>query len=142
MPSAVPAKTSARLTAQQVLALPGLLAVLGDEGAAPVDGDDQPALAQDFHRPADGLVAAAVVAGRSPQDRVLTVTLWVCEDWESFEATTSIDITSPARPWLGTVRLSDDAGLDWCCDWRAAFHGSPAALIDVIIPVLRRGGQH
>jgi hypothetical protein len=75
--------------------------------------------------------------GRSLQDQGLTVTLRVTEDCESFEATTDIDVTSPARPWLGTVTLSDDAALDWCCDWRAAFHGNPAALIDVIIPILR-----
>ena len=59
------------------------------------------------------------------------------KDWESFEATTDIDITSPARPWLGIVRLSDDAVLDWCCNWRSAFQGDPAALIDTITPVLR-----
>jgi hypothetical protein len=75
--------------------------------------------------------------GRLLQDQGLTVVLRVSEDLESFEATTDIDVTSPAHPWLGTVRLSDDAALDWCCDWRAAFHGNPAALIDVITPVLR-----
>jgi hypothetical protein len=75
--------------------------------------------------------------GRSLQDRGLTVVLRVSEDWESFEATTDIDITSPARPWLGTVRLSDDAALDWHCNWQAAFEGDPAALIGLIIPILR-----
>jgi hypothetical protein len=75
--------------------------------------------------------------GRSLQDQGLTVALRVSEDLESFEATTDIDITSPARPWLGTVRLSDDAALDWRLDWRAAFRGNPAGLIDVITPVLR-----
>jgi hypothetical protein len=75
--------------------------------------------------------------GRALQDQGLTVTLRVSEDLESFEATTDIDITSPTRPWLGTVTLSDDAALDWSCDLRAAFHSDPAALIDVIIPVLR-----
>jgi hypothetical protein len=77
--------------------------------------------------------------GRILQDRGLAVVLQVSEDWESFEATTDIDITSPARPWLGTVRLSDDAALEWRCDWRAAFQSNPAALIDVIIPILRAG---
>ena len=75
--------------------------------------------------------------GRSLQDRGLTVVLRVSEDLESFEATTDIDVTSPARPWLGTVTLSDDAALDWRCDLRAAFRGNPAALIDTITPVLR-----
>jgi hypothetical protein len=75
--------------------------------------------------------------GRSLQDRGLSVALRVSEDLESFEATTDIDITSPARPWLGTIRLSDDAALDWHCDWRAAFQGNPAAFIDVITPILR-----
>ena len=75
--------------------------------------------------------------GRMLQDRRLTVTLRVSEDWESFEATTEIDVTSPVRPWLGTVTLADDAALDWCCDWRAAFRGNAAALIDVINPILR-----
>jgi hypothetical protein len=45
--------------------------------------------------------------GRSLQDQGLTVTLKVSEDLESFEATTDIDVTSPARPWLGTIRLSE-----------------------------------
>jgi hypothetical protein len=75
--------------------------------------------------------------GRALQDQGLTVTLRVTEDWESFEATTDIDITSPARPWLGTVTLSDDATLDWHCNWRAAFRGNPAGLIDTITPILR-----
>ena len=77
--------------------------------------------------------------GRSLQDRGLTVVLRVSEDLESFEATTDIEVTSPARPWLGIVRLSDDAAVDWCCDLRAAFRGNAAALIDVIAPVLRTG---
>ena len=75
--------------------------------------------------------------GRSLQDRGLTVVLRVSEDLESFEATTDIEVTSPARPWLGTVTLSDDAALDWRCDLRAAFRDNPAALIDTITPVLR-----
>ena len=77
------------------------------------------------------------IVGRSLQDRGLTVTLHVEEDLESFEATTDIEITSPAQPWLGTVRLSDNGQLEWDCDYRAAFHGDPGALIDVIAPVLR-----
>jgi hypothetical protein len=75
--------------------------------------------------------------GRSLQDQGLNVTLRVSEDLESFEATTDIDITSPARPWLGTITLSDDAVLDWNCNWRTAFQGNPTTLIDVITPVLR-----
>jgi len=78
-------------------------------------------------------------AGRSLQDLGPTVILRVSEDLDSFEATTSIDITSPACPWLGTVTLSDDAALDWSCDLRAAFRGKAATLIDVIIPILRAG---
>ena len=75
--------------------------------------------------------------GRSVPDRGLTVTLKVSEDLESFEATTDIEVTSPAQPWLGTVRLSDNGHLEWDCDYRTAFHGDPGALIDVIAPVLR-----
>jgi hypothetical protein len=75
--------------------------------------------------------------GRALQDRGLSVALRVSEDLESFEATTDIDITSPIRPWLGTITLSDDAALDWHCDLRAAFQGNPATLIDLITPVLR-----
>ncbi len=41
--------------------------------------------------------------GRSLQDRGLTVVLKVSEDLESFEATTDIEVTSPNRPWRGTV---------------------------------------
>jgi len=77
------------------------------------------------------------IVGRCLQDRGLTVTLRVSEDLESFEATTDIEVTSPARPWLGTVRLSDNGHLEWDCDYRTAFHGDPGALIDVIAPVLR-----
>jgi hypothetical protein len=75
--------------------------------------------------------------GRALKDQGLTVTLRVSEDLESFEATTDIDITSPAYPRLGTVTLSDDAAVDWRCDWRAAFRGNAAGLIDVIAPILR-----
>jgi hypothetical protein len=64
------------------------------------------------------------------------VALHVSEDLESFEATTDIDVTSPARPWRGTVRLSDDAAVDWRCHWRTAFQ-DPAALVDTITPILR-----
>ena len=59
-----------------------------------------------------------------------------CEDLESFEATTDIEVTSPARPWLGTVQLADNGDLDWECDYRAAFHGDIAALADVIAAIL------
>ena len=75
--------------------------------------------------------------GRSVQDRGLTVTLQVGEDLESFEATTDIEVTSPARPWLGPVRLSDNGHIEWDCDYRTAFHGDIGALIDVIAPILR-----
>lgn len=75
--------------------------------------------------------------GRSLQDKGLNVTLRVSEDLDSFEATTDIDITSPAKPWLGTITVSDDAALDWHCDLHAAFGGSPAALIEAITPILR-----
>jgi hypothetical protein len=75
--------------------------------------------------------------GRSLQDQGLTVILRVSEDLESFEATTDIDITSPDRPCLGTITVSDDATLDWHLNWRAAFHDSPAVLIDTITPILR-----
>jgi hypothetical protein len=75
--------------------------------------------------------------GRAVQDPGLTVGRRGCEDWESFEATTDIEITSPARPWLGTVRLSDDAAVDWCLNWREAFRDNSAALIDIITPILR-----
>ena len=77
------------------------------------------------------------VVGRCLRDRGLTVALRVCEDLESLEATAEIQVTSPARPWLGTVQLADDGDLDWKCDYRAAFHGDVAALADVIAPILR-----
>ena len=62
--------------------------------------------------------------------------LRISEDLESFEATTEIEVTSPARPWLGAVQLADDGDLDWECDYRAAFHGDIAALADVIAAIL------
>ena len=79
--------------------------------------------------------------GRYLQDRGLTVTLRISEDLESFEATTAIEVTSPARPWLGTVQLTDDGHLDWECDYRAAFHGDIAALADVIAAILHASPQ-
>ena len=75
--------------------------------------------------------------GRCLEDRGLTVALRIREDWESFEATTSIQVTSPARPWLGAVQLTDDGHLDWECDYRAAFQGDPGQLADIIAPILR-----
>ena len=75
--------------------------------------------------------------GRYLQDRGLTVALRISEDLESFEATTAIEVTSPARPWLGAVQLTDDGHLDWECDYRAAFHGHPSQIADVITPILR-----
>jgi hypothetical protein len=75
--------------------------------------------------------------GRALQDQGLTVTLQVSEDLESFEATTDIEVISTARPELGAITVSDDAALDWRLDWQAAFQGDPAALIDVITPILR-----
>ena len=75
--------------------------------------------------------------GRCLQDRGLTVILDVSEDLESFEVTAEIEVTSPAHPWLGAVRLADDATLEWDCDWRAAFHDDPARLIDILAPILR-----
>ena len=77
------------------------------------------------------------IVGRCLQDRGLTVTLHVDEDLESFEATTDIEVTSPAQPWLGLIRLSDNGHLEWDCDYRTAFHGNPGTLIDVITPILR-----
>ena len=68
------------------------------------------------------------IVGRCLQDRGLTVTLQVSEDLESFEATTDIEVTSPARPWLGLIRLSDNGHLEWDCDYRTAFHGDPGTL--------------
>jgi hypothetical protein len=75
--------------------------------------------------------------GRTLQDQGLTVDLRVSEDLESFEATTDIQVTSPTRPQLGTITLSDDAALDWHLNWRAAFRDNPATLIGMITPILR-----
>jgi hypothetical protein len=75
--------------------------------------------------------------GRSLQDCGLAVALRVSEDWDSFEATSDIEVTSPDRPGLGTITCSDDGVLDWSCDLQRAFGGDPAALAGVIIPILR-----
>src|ERR1700753_4314587 len=75
--------------------------------------------------------------GRGLQERGLAVALRVSEDLESFEATTDIDVTSPAHPRLGTITVSDDAALDWHLNWRKAFQSNPGTLIDVITPILR-----
>jgi hypothetical protein len=110
-----------------------LAAIIAHILGAPHTGASIPGLAAYRAFPLKGAV------GRCLQDRGLTVTLHVCEDWESFEATTDIEVTSPAQPWLGAVRLADDGHLDWQCDYRAAFHGNPAHLADVITPILRTG---
>ena len=96
-------------------------------------------------RPADAASGVAAyrafplkgAVGRCLQDRGLAVALRISEDPESFEATTSIQVTSPARPWLGAVQLTDDGHLDWECDYHTAFHGDPGQLADVIAPILR-----
>jgi hypothetical protein len=75
--------------------------------------------------------------GRTLQDRGLAVTLRVSEDLESFEATTDIEVTNPARLQLGTITVSDDAALDWHLNLREAFRGNPATWIDMITPILR-----
>ena len=100
---------------------------------APRTADTTPGVAAYRAFPLKGAV------GRYVQDRGLTVTLRISEDLESFEATTSIQITSPVRPWLGAVQLTDDGRLDWECDYRAACHGDPGQLADVIAPILRAG---
>ncbi len=35
------------------------------------------------------------------------------------------------------VQLADNGNLDWQCDYRAAFHGDPGQLADMIVPILR-----
>ena len=97
---------------------------------APHTADTTPGVAAYRAFPLKGAV------GRCLRDRGLTVALRISEDLESFEATTAIEITRPARPWLGTVQLADDGHLDWECDYRAAFHGDVAALADAITSVL------
>jgi hypothetical protein len=116
-PAAELAASPAALTAiiTYLLGAPSTPASAADYGAFPLKGQ----------------------VGRALQDRGLAVTLRVSEDWDSFEATTDIDITSPDRPQMGTITVSDDGVLDWSCDLGAAFGGDPAALIDVITPVLR-----
>jgi len=52
------------------------------------------------------------------------------------------EVTSPVRPWLGAVRLADDGYLDWECDYRAAFHGNPSHMADVIVPIPPRPPPH
>jgi hypothetical protein len=84
-----------------------LTAVIVHILGAPHTADTTPGAAAYRAFPVKGAV------GRCLQDRGLTVTLQVSADWESFEATTEIEVTSPAQPWLGTVHLADDGHLDW-----------------------------
>ena len=53
---------------------------------------------QPRHRRLPGVPRSKARSGEPLLDRGLTVTLRISEDWDSFEATTSIDVTSPARP--------------------------------------------
>ena len=108
-----------------------LTAIIVNILGAPHTADTTPGVAAYRAFPLKGTV------GRCLQDRGLTVALRISEDLESFEATTSIEVTSPARPWLGAIQLADNGDLDWECDYRAAFHGDIAALADVIAPILR-----
>ena len=118
-PASGPAAGAATLTAI-------IVHILG----APHTADTTPSVTAYKAFPLKGAV------GRCLQDRGLTVALHVSEDLESFEATTAIEVTSPARPWLGTVQLADNGDLDWECDYRAAFHGDVAAMADVIAAIL------
>lgn len=108
-----------------------LIAIIGNLLAVP--HGSQATLDPDAYRafPLKGQV------GRVLQDQGLTVTLRVTHDWETFEATTDIDVTNPSRPWLGMVTMADNADLDWNLDWGAAFNGNSADLIAIIAPVLR-----
>ena len=124
-PATGPATDAATLTAI-------IVHILG----APHTADTTPGTAAYKAFPLKGAI------GRCLQDRGLTVALRISEDLESFEATTQIEVTSPARPWLGTVQLADNGDLDWECDYRAAFHGDPAQLADVIAPILRAAPRH
>lgn len=74
--------------------------------------------------------------GRTLQDHELNVALRISEDLESFEATTSIDITSPTAPGSAPSPCPTTP-LDWCLNWQTAFRGNPATLIDLITPILR-----
>jgi hypothetical protein len=81
-------------------------------------------------------------AGRQLQDHGLDVSLQVDTDLEAFEAATEIEVTSPAQPRRGFVRLNDEGELEWECDYGAAFNGDAARLIDTMVPVLRQGTGH
>jgi hypothetical protein len=81
-------------------------------------------------------------AGRQLQDQGLDVNLQVYKDLASFEAATEIEVTSPAQPRRGSVRLNDEGDLEWECDYGAAFHGDAARLIDTIAPVLHQDNGH
>ena len=81
-------------------------------------------------------------AGRQLQDHGLHVNLQVYKDLASFEATTEIEVTSPAQPRRGSVHLNDEGELEWECDYGAAFHGDAAGLIDTIVPVLHQDNDH
>ena len=78
-------------------------------------------------------------AGRQLQDLGLAVTLLVDEDLESFDVTAHIQITNPARPERGTVRVSDLADVEWDYCYRDNPATRAANVADTLIPTLRDG---
>jgi hypothetical protein len=63
----------------------------------------------------------------------------VDENLESFDVTAQIQITNPARPERGTVRVSDLADIEWDYPYRDRPATRTAILADTIIPTLRDG---
>ncbi len=60
------------------------------------------------------------------------------EDLESFDVVGEISATSPHRPELGTVRVTDHGDVEWECRAGEAFGGHPEAIVAVVAPILRR----
>ena len=77
--------------------------------------------------------------GRLLEEQGMKVGLLSYEDLESFEVVAEIEVTSPARPGRGKVRVTDRGDMEWVCRAGEAFGGDPAAAVAIIAPVLREG---
>jgi hypothetical protein len=117
------AGTSPAATAELILRLLGAAAL---PGSPPAD-DTYPSF----------LLKGA--AGRLLEDQGMKAELLSYEDLEFFDVSAEIQVTNPAWPGRGTVRLSDNADLEWECHTKEAFGGDAGPVAGLIAPVLRQG---
>ncbi len=78
-------------------------------------------------------------AGRLLEDQGMKVELLSYEDLESFDVVADIQVTNPAWPGRGAVRVGDNADIEWGCSTEEAFGGDAGPVVGLIAPTLRQG---